>query len=49
METAEDIGGGGGARGDGGQVHTARVSTATKGKNPGQEVQTSAIKTCGLA
>lgn len=30
--------------GDGGEVHTPKVSGATKGTNPVQEVQTSAIK-----
>lgn len=38
METAQEI------RGHGSEAQAAKVSVATKGKNPGQEVLTSAIK-----
>lgn len=38
METAQ------GTRVHGGEAQAAKVSTAAKGKNPAQEVQTSALK-----
>lgn len=38
MKTAQEI------RGHGGEAQPAKVSVATKRKNPGQEVLTSAIK-----